>query len=108
MDDDDCVIAGFGTRRSAYEGKRIDNARLPAGSPMHYYCRHCHVPTQTLPEVHAERPVTICDGCLLLEKRELLGEAVEVFLKKVQGKGARTTLEALPRSLVNEPERTPQ
>lgn len=99
MDNEDSAIAGFVARRTAYEGKRVDNERLPAGAPMHYYCKHCHVQTQTLPEVHTQRPVTICDACLSLEKDELLGEAVEVFLEKVQGTRAAAPTSEPPENL---------
>jgi hypothetical protein len=45
---------------------RVRNEDLYAGSPMHYYCRHCGVPTETLPETHREAPKTVCDGCKFL------------------------------------------
>jgi hypothetical protein len=37
-------------RREANVGKQIDNARLPAGAPMYYYCKCCGVLVVTKPE----------------------------------------------------------
>jgi len=42
---------------------KINNATLPAGSPMHYYCRICQAPTITLPEDHAGTPPKYCYPC---------------------------------------------
>ncbi len=73
--DKELAIAQFVERCYEHTGKRIDNSRLIAGSPMHYYCRHCSAPTETLPEEHRERPTTVCAPCLLLEARGLLADA---------------------------------
>jgi hypothetical protein len=43
--------------------ERIDNARLPAGSPMYYYCRLCGQ-TMVLPETHLEMAPRYCEYCI--------------------------------------------
>ena len=53
-------------RRIANVGKQVDNARLPAGSNMYYYCRTCGAPTVTKPEGWWEDPPPPkqCDDCV--------------------------------------------
>jgi len=46
----------------------INNAKLPAGAPMYFYCKYCGVPTETLPELYTKKPLTICDPCKELDK----------------------------------------
>ena len=61
------AIAQFHKRKKANEKvKRIDNASLPAGAPMTYYCAYCRDHTETLPESHMSRPKTVCDPCQVL------------------------------------------
>ncbi len=62
----------YAKRKAENEGKRIDNSRLPAGSPMHYYCRFCEAPTETLPESHWGTPKTICRPCEVLHEHGLI------------------------------------
>lgn len=76
--DKDQAIKAFVTRVLEFKGKEIDNARLRAGSPMHYYCHHCSIKTQTLPEEHRERPVGICEECKKLNENGVLTEAKEI------------------------------
>lgn len=59
---------------------RINNADLPAGYPMYYYCRGCGVLVATLPEEHLNAPPKYCDDCEDLRKQALLDEA----LRRVQ------------------------
>lgn len=73
--DKELAIAQFVERKTQHRGMRIDNSSLHAGSPMHYYCRHCDAPTETLPEDHRQRPVTICVPCNSLEEHGLLADA---------------------------------
>lgn len=47
---------------------RINNASLPAGSPMYFYCRHCLAHTDARPELYVTQPVTICEPCKALER----------------------------------------
>lgn len=43
--------------------ERINNADLPAGSPMHYYCHRCKA-EQILPENHTGSDIKqYCDDC---------------------------------------------
>jgi len=72
------AIETFVTRYRENQGKQINNSSLYAGSDMYYYCRHCGIHTQTLPESHWGRPVTICVPCEALETNGLIPEAVRV------------------------------
>ena len=76
------AIAQFVERCAQHRGKRIDNSRLHAGSPMHYYCKHCDAPTETLPELHREPPTTVCVPCNALDEQGLLAEAKKAFALK--------------------------
>ena len=51
--------------------KQIDNARLPVGAPMYFYCRFCGEHTDTQPELYLCTPKTICIPC---QKLHELGE----------------------------------
>lgn len=51
---------------------QIDNSRLHAGSPMHYYCKHCGTHTETLPELHFSAPKRVCDACKTLVDHGLI------------------------------------
>lgn len=55
--------------------ERVDNGSLRAGSPMYYYCKTCGEEI-VLPEEHTCPAPKLCDGCVELEKHELLGEAL--------------------------------
>jgi hypothetical protein len=58
-------------RREAHIGAQIDNASLPAGSAMFYYCRCCGAQTATLPEDwYLEPPPRYCEPCLKLPEDE--------------------------------------
>lgn len=52
--------------------QQVNNASLPAGSPMYYYCKFCGDPTETLPEGHWGTPKTVCDPCQSLRTLGLL------------------------------------
>lgn len=54
----------FGERKLV-NGKlpRVDNSKLPAGSPMYYYCRLCGQ-TMILPELHMEMAPRYCEYCI--------------------------------------------
>jgi len=62
----------------AAEITKIDNAELPAGSPMYFYCRHCGVPTEVLPEDYQFPPTTVCSQCKGLKSEGWLEEAVRL------------------------------
>jgi len=55
-------------RRRASKPERIDNSRLPAGSPMTYYCIGCGHPSCVLPEAHIKKPSTLCRECWALKE----------------------------------------
>lgn len=59
-------------RKKENEGKQIDNASLPAGSPMYYYCKFCGEHTETLAESHWSAPKTTCDPCNALHIHGLI------------------------------------
>lgn len=42
---------------------RIDDSRLPAGSPMHFYCISCGAPSDVLPENYVAPPKRLCGEC---------------------------------------------
>jgi hypothetical protein len=67
----------FAERYRENQGKQVDNSSMPAGSPMVYYCRHCGVHTETLPESHWGRPKTVCNPCKVLDDHGLIPKAVE-------------------------------
>lgn len=59
-------------KAEAREKGQIDNADLYAGSPMYYYCRHCGLLSDVLPESWwIQGPRCWCDACW--EDREILG-----------------------------------
>lgn len=43
--------------------KKINNASLPAGAPMIFYCISCGHVSDRLPESYICRPKKICDEC---------------------------------------------
>lgn len=55
-------------RKTENAGKQINNTTLYAGSPMYFYCKHCGVLTDKLPETYVTPPKTCCDDCKELEK----------------------------------------
>lgn len=64
-------------RRYAFQIEKIDNAGLHAGSPMYYYCKHCGIPTEVLPEDYLFPPLRACSQCLGLEKEGWLETALD-------------------------------
>lgn len=71
------AIETFISRYRDNQGKQINNSSLYAGSPMYYYCRHCGIHTETLPESHWGKPNTICEPCKALEMNGLIPEAIK-------------------------------
>jgi hypothetical protein len=65
---DDPRLALLEQRRQANVGKQVDNARLPAGSDMYYYCWGCGVLTATKPEGWWQDPPPPkhCEDCKAL------------------------------------------
>lgn len=69
------ALEQFRKRRAANAKKtRVDNSAAYAGSPMVYYCRFCGDHTETLPECHLSRPITICNPCKILHDHGLIPE----------------------------------
>lgn len=54
--------------RRANPPERMDNSRLPAGSPMYYYCKSCGHEAGVLPETHMDRPPQLCKECQMLKE----------------------------------------
>ena len=52
--------------------EKIDNASLPAGSPMYFYCKSCDVLADTKPEGYLDFPKKLCDECQALKDLEWL------------------------------------
>lgn len=54
-------------KRKKNRPKRINNADLPAGSPMYFYCRYCGHDSDCLPEGYSPHidggPRRVCDKC---------------------------------------------
>lgn len=75
--DTEIATKQFVARYVRHQGNQIDNSTLPAGCNMIYYCRHCGIHTQTLPESHFGRPKTICTPCEVLDAHGLIPDAIE-------------------------------
>ena len=69
-------------RRYAVEIEKVDNAGLHAGSPMYFYCKHCGIPTEVLPEDFLFPPSLTCSQCKGLEDHHWLKDAVELADKE--------------------------
>lgn len=54
--------------RRANAPEKIDNASLPAGSEMTFYCRKCGHVSDVQPENYTTTPLTLCVDCLDMEK----------------------------------------
>jgi hypothetical protein len=73
--DRDQAISKFVERRTLNEGTRVDNSEAFAGSPMVYHCKHCEAHTETLPEDHRQKPVTVCAPCRELVENGCMEDA---------------------------------
>lgn len=54
--------------RRANKPERIDDAKLPAGAPMHFYCKTCGWLADTLPEMYTCVPKKLCGECEALRE----------------------------------------
>jgi hypothetical protein len=70
--DSEVALKQFAKRKAVNKGKQINNASLPAGSSMYYYCKFCGEHTETLPESHFGAAKTICDPCKALNDHGLI------------------------------------
>lgn len=63
------ALAQLETRKTINKPKVIDNASLPAGSPMYYYCRSCLALVATKPESwYRNPPPKYCKECIPLKE----------------------------------------
>ena len=77
----DKALLQFARRRLyASEIEKIENADIPAGSPMYFYCRHCGIPTEVLPEDYVFPPMRECSQCQGLKNEGWL-EGAKVRLR---------------------------
>ena len=75
----EAAIEQFGRRRRLAAGiEKTENADLPAGSPMYFYCRHCGLPIEILPEDYVFPPTTECSQCRGLKSEGWLEEAIKM------------------------------
>lgn len=65
-------------RRYSISIEKVDNAGLHAGSPMYFYCRHCGIPTEVLPEDYLFPPQRDCSQCTGLQSQGWLEAAKQV------------------------------
>lgn len=65
-DKKDALKALAKRRKQSQEEGHIDDTKLYAGSPMHFYCKYCGVITEVLPELYTCIPKTVCDACQTL------------------------------------------
>ena len=78
MLDKNIAIESFVERYKKHsQEKKIDNAKLYAGSPMFFYCHGCTCHVATLPENYITPPPKYCDSCRVLVDHGLLEGALE-------------------------------
>ncbi len=65
-DGKEAALAALADRR-ANKPKKIDNASLPAGASMYYYCVACGHTADVLPESHRFGPKKLCGECQALK-----------------------------------------
>lgn len=66
-------------RRRRHYGSQIDkvnNSELHAGSPLYFYCKHCGIPTEVLPEDYVFPPRPECSQCQGLRNEGWLETAI--------------------------------
>lgn len=62
----DAALAALQLRRE-HKPVKVDNAGLPAGCPLFYYCIACGAEAAKLPEDHIRPPPALCDECEALK-----------------------------------------
>jgi hypothetical protein len=60
---------------AARKTEHVKNESLLAGSPMFFYCRHCGILIERLPEDYLFTPYQICSQCKGLEEQGWLHDA---------------------------------
>ncbi len=68
-----------GRATAARKQKRVENDKLYAGSPMYFYCVHCGIVCDVLPEEYCFSPHRECSQCVGLSKESLIGVAKAVL-----------------------------
>jgi uncharacterized OB-fold protein len=58
--------------RRANKPEQIDNAALPAYSPMYFYCKACGHLSDVLPESYINPPKKLCEECRALKDLDWL------------------------------------
>lgn len=71
-DEERRMLARYEQRKKENEGKEINNASLPAGSPMYFYCNACSAHVATLPENYVTPPPRHCAACKELVRLGLI------------------------------------
>lgn len=66
MQGKEAALKALAERRAAQQS-RIDNASLPAGAPMYYYCISCGHTADVLSEGHWGSPRRLCEECQALK-----------------------------------------
>lgn len=80
----DLLISQLKERVAEAERKgQIDNSRLPAGSPMYYYCKVCGLLADTKPENwFASLPRQYCDPCnRMITEYDMIVEELHAVLR---------------------------
>ena len=62
-------------RKASFQTGQIDNSALESGSCMFFYCKHCGILIDRLPEDYLFTPSNKCSQCVGLEKIDLLEDA---------------------------------
>lgn len=62
----EAALAKLAARR-ANQPRQINNAGLPAGSPMYFYCVSCGHESDVLPESYVMPPKRLCSECQALQ-----------------------------------------
>lgn len=79
MGSKEAAIEQFSRRQRIAVGiEKTENCDLPAGSPMYFYCRHCGIPTEILPEDYVFPPIAECSQCRGLKNEGWLEEAIKM------------------------------
>jgi hypothetical protein len=87
-----CRRKGFASQKRQ-DGSYPDNDRLDAGSPMYFYCMHCGILIEKLPEDYLFRPLQLCSQCKGLKEQGWLGEAKMAFDRSCDKAEARELAE---------------
>ena len=69
---DDALAALAKRKALSQAATRIDNASLPAGAPMYFYCQECGDLAAVLSEGFTQRPPRFCAPCQRLVEAGLI------------------------------------